>query len=334
LPEATYGFAAITTLCGNDEACLLAPESRHASRAHEIVARAVHPHGVLVLNADDQAVLELADRATSRIVLFALHPENPALRRARAQGLPALWYQDGLIVADQALLTLASRLPRPLRYETDSAAASPQGNGTDFFGTPPNESREYPIIDVREAPCTLGGALLFQIQNIMCASALALSLGIPATTVAAVIRTFLPDTRALPGSCNVLSLRGHAVLVDGARYPWTLRSLVRGIRHRNPRKTFVLTHSFPWLNEEELREVGRLLGRLNGLIVFAEPIDEKRYRAFQDGVVQNPYPPVLAAQSDLEQALRYALSLAQPGDLCLVLAADPSRTIELLERIL
>ena len=330
LPEGVYALGAITTVCGNDETCLAAAESRYAKRAQEIVARAVHPDGVLVLNADDQAVLELADRYRSTSVLFALHPDNPALRRSRTAGLPALWCQDGLLVANQPLLRLsASRSSLSSVWHRPSADRRldelPDASAS-------SGSDDIVITDVRQAPCTLNGALTFQIQNIMCASALALALGIPVTTIDAVVRTFLPDTHALPGSCNILTVRGQDVLVDGARYPWSLRSLIRGIRHRGPRRTFVLTHTFPWLEELEFQEVGRLLGRLNGLIVLTEPISDERFRIFQEGVVQNPYPPILVTQPDLERALHYVFSLTQTGDLCLVLAAEPERTIELLER--
>lgn len=332
LPERMYAFGAITTLCGNDDACLATPESRFAFRAHDIVARAVHPSGFLVLNADDPAVLELADRCHSRVALFALHPENPALRRARRRGLPALWFRDGTIVANAAALGRGIR-PQASGSEAESEPLVPPHTAAPEKRSPPEEAAEHPIIDVEDAPCTLGGSLTFQIQNIMCASALALLLGVPLPTIRAVIRTFLPDVHALPGSCNVLAVRGHDVLIDGARYPWSLRTLVRGIRHHNPRRTIVLTHAYPWLSEEDVRELGRVLGRLNGVIVLAEPMTEQRYRAFQEGIVQNPYPPVLMVQPDFASGLRSLLSLAQPGDLCLVLAAEPERTIALLENL-
>ncbi|MBX6342289.1 MAG: hypothetical protein IRY97_07515, partial [Thermomicrobiaceae bacterium] len=81
LPPAIYPVAAIATLCGNNEECLLSPEASRGAVAQAIVARAVRPDGVLVLNADDQAVLDAASETSAEVVLFALHPDNPALRR-------------------------------------------------------------------------------------------------------------------------------------------------------------------------------------------------------------------------------------------------------------
>src|SRR5690606_2422439 len=78
LPEGIYPLAGITTLCGNNEDCLLSPEFSSGALAQAIVARAVRPDGLLVLNADDLAVLEAANQTNATTVLFALHPDNPA----------------------------------------------------------------------------------------------------------------------------------------------------------------------------------------------------------------------------------------------------------------
>ncbi len=340
LPEASYGYAAITTLCSNDDGCLLAPETRYAARAHEIVARAVHPLGTLVLNADDPAVLDLAEHADARIVLFGLHPENPAIRRCRETSTPAIWCREGVIVANRALWEIGihgtSHRSLPSEKHLSWGAYETLENQTearsaDFQAW--DSAPEIPILDVRDAPCTLGGTLTFQIQNIMSAAALALALGVPLTTIRTVARTFLPDATVLPGACNLFSLQGRDVLIDGARYPWMLRPLVRGIRQRNPRHTFVLVHDFPWLSADELYEVGRLLGKVRGLIlVYGSPAEE-RLTAFREGIVHNPMPPVVALQPSLDHALRSALNLSRPGDLLLIIADNAQDAVATLEQI-
>ncbi|HVX31373.1 MAG TPA: hypothetical protein VHA53_12910, partial [Nitrolancea sp.] len=135
LPEQIYPLAAISTLCGNNEECLISPEASLGARAQSIVARAVRPDGVLVLNGDDNAVLEAGEHTAADIVLFALHHENPALRRHLRAGNAAVWVRDGRVIV----------------------------------GTAANERH---IIDVSEARFTLDGTLTFQVQNMLCAVAL------------------------------------------------------------------------------------------------------------------------------------------------------------------
>lgn len=341
LPEATYAWAAVTTVCGTDEDCLLAPSTRYALRAVEIVARAVHRNGVLVLNADDPVLLDVAEGSSAHVVLFALHPDNPVIRRARVEHRPALWHQDGSIIANASLLELTktaslhlSLLPflddaADKAYPSDTSI--PVGPAADrAIGT---DAREVTILDVREAPCTLDGRLAFQIQNILCATALALAIGAPPGAIRTAVRTFSPSPVLQPGACNVLSIRGRPLVVDGARDPWTLRALIRGIRQYNPRKTIVVTHDFPWLDEEGLREIGRILGRINGLVILSEPLPQDRLRAFREGIIANAFPPVLVEQPDLSRAVVTALNAAKRGDLCLVLTKAPEETIPILEWI-
>src|SRR6185312_3845780 len=140
LPEAIYPLAAISTLCGNNEECLISPEASLGARAQAIVARAVRSDGVLVLNADDNAVLQAGEQTAADIVLFALHHENPALRRHLRAGKAAVWVRDGRVVV---------------------------GSSTN----------ERSLLDVADARFTLDGTLTFQVQNLLCAVALAVGLG-------------------------------------------------------------------------------------------------------------------------------------------------------------
>ncbi|MBO9403783.1 MAG: hypothetical protein J7448_01695 [Thermomicrobium sp.] len=332
LPAAIYRAGAVTTLCGNDDSCLLAPATRYAARAHEIVARAIHPHGFIVLNADDPDVLGLAEESLARVIFFALHPENPVLRRQRDARQPAIWYDDGVIVANRALYDYQALFAWDAQT-TESDAFSAPSAFLERVETR-TEPDDIPVIAVREAPITLGGALLFQVQNVLCATALALGLGISLTAIRSTLRTFLPTHDLLPGSCNLVFLRDLIVLIDGARDLWTLRTLLRGVRQSTPHKVFVVTHGFPWLSQEDLREVGRILGRVTGMILISEPLGDERLAAFREGVVENVLPPVIVTQPDLPQALQTVLTLARPGDLCLVLASDPLKTGEIVRRII
>ncbi|MCS7052065.1 MAG: hypothetical protein NZL87_10645, partial [Thermomicrobium sp.] len=248
------------------------------------------------------------------------------------------WYSNGSIVTNRALLHYGSRsAPAATLQPTEAAATSRPGAdepsprpGTNHRTTIPSE---VPLLQVQEIPCTLEGALTFQIQNVMCATALALALGIPPSTIRAVTSRFVPSPAVLPGSCNLVPICGREVLIDGAHYPWMLRPLIRGIRQRKPRKTFVLTHDFPWLSEDELREVGRILGRVRGMIVAYGLSSDDRLRTLSEGIAHNVLPPVVVTQPAVEQALRSVLNLARAGDVCLVLASNPEGVIRLLSRL-
>lgn len=366
LPRAMYPVGAVTTICGNDEGCWLAPLTSTARRAVEQLCEAVHPHGALVVNADDPMVLNLAAETEGQVVFFALHPDNPAIRRANREGLPAVWQEEGRIVANPVLVHLSHSAPfnlAPLvRSQRTHLAASEgetalehpaekgdratvEGGGkreiesrtADRLGSlatvGERDERTSPLLvgSVREAPCTLNGTLTFQIHNILCATGLALILGLPLATIRAVIGTFLPSPTALPGSCNLFRVAEREIVVEQARDPWTVRSLVRGLRQWQPRRSLVVTDGFGWLSLDQLRELGRILGRLNGLVIVSEELAPERLTAFQAGLFANPTPPVLLVQADRRQALHWALNATGKGELCLILTDTPEEAIAVVE---
>ncbi|MCM8750048.1 Mur ligase family protein [Thermomicrobiaceae bacterium CFH 74404] len=293
LPPQAYRLAAVTTICGNNEACLISPEAQHAARAQRIVARAVHPTGQLVLNADDLEVLGVAEETTAEVVLFALHPENPALRRHLSTGGRGVWLDDGVVVGGNA----------------DSAV---------------------PILRVQDIAFTLGGSLTFQVQNVLCATALALCLGVPHGIIQRAVRRFLPDPHLLPGACNLIDRRGATIILDTSHHPWTLRQLIRGIRQQPHRRTIIVSHGFEDLSPDQTVEVGKLLGRLGGVVIIHGVVADGHLDLLKAGLIRNVMPPLIVTQPDESTAIQHALQLLREGDLCLVITRTVDQAIETL----
>jgi cyanophycin synthetase len=291
LPDNIYPLAAVTTLCGNHEDCLISPEAEQGSRATSIVARSVRPDGTLVLNGDDAGVRALAECTDARVMLFALHPENPAIRRQLAEGGRAAWVEDDWVVVGSAQSAIR-------------------------------------VLPLSEAHFTLDGALTFQVQNLLCAVALADSLSVPAAPMRQAVQLFQPGAARLPGSCNIIQLPETTVVVDGARQVWTVRSLVRGIRHQPHRRMVTVTGCFPHLTEAQIVETGRLIGRLGGAVILHAPTN---YRTLVDlmisGITQNEMLPLILSMPSEREAIAHALKMLGPSDLGLVLTADARTAI-------
>lgn len=296
LPENIYPLAAISTLCGNNEECLISPEASQGALAQAIVARAVRPDGILILNADDHAVLEAADHTRAEIVLFALHHSNPALQRHLRTGKPAVWVQDGRVIV----------------------------------GT---RSIQRHVLDVAEARFTLDGALTFQVQNVLCAVALAVGLELPDEAIRGGLRTFTPDPIRLPGSCNIFQVGTATVVIDSARQVWTLRSLTRGIRHQHHRRMITVSGCFPHLPDYQVVEAGRLLGRLGGAVILhADETHRANIDLMIDGIAQNEIPPLVLSMSDERASIAHAMRMLGDGSLCLLITDDVDEAVEAIQR--
>ena len=298
LPPMIYPVAAITMLCGNDDDCLATDEAEQARRAQAIVARAVRPDGFLVLNADDFNVLEAAAHSSAETIQFALHRESPALRRHLDEGGLGVWLADNQVIVGTAL---------------------------DFRA----------VVPLDATPFTLAGALTFQVQNLLCAVGLAVALDLPDRAIRAGATAFTPDVDRLPGSCNIIQSGGVTVVIDTVRQVWTLRALVRGIRHHPHRRTIVVTDALPQLTDAQLTEAGRILGRLGGAaVLYGEDVHQTNLDRLIDGMAQNDVPPVILAMPGEHQAIDHALRMAAPGDLCLVVSPNPERVADAVRRAL
>lgn len=294
LPEKIYPLAAITTLCGNDGDCLISPEFSQGARAQAIVARAARPDGMLILNADDLAVLEAASDTSAEVVLFALHSGNPALRRHLMQGGSAVWLNDGSVVVGNAL-----------------------------------DQRE--VVAVADARFTLDGALIFQVQNLLCAVALAAAMNLPDAAIRAGVRAFDPDPVRLPGSCNIFHEAGATIVLDSARQVWTIKSLIRGIRHQRHRRTIIVAGSFSHLPEDQVAEAGRLLGRLGGVVILHSEAPQPLIDVLKEGIAQNGIPPLVLGMPTENRALRHAFRMLGADDLCLVITGDVANVVSAIE---
>jgi cyanophycin synthetase len=286
LPEHTYPLAAISSLCGNNDECLISSEAAQGALAQHIVARAVRPDGFLVLNADDQAVLSAAAETEASVTLFALHPDNPTLRRHQEEGGSAVWLED-----DQLIVS--------------------------------HDGHQQAIADVSTATFTLEGSLTFQLQNLLCASALAWHMGVDPDSIASGINTFQPDVELMPGSCNIFRFQGSTILLDSARHVWTVRSLIRGIRDSAFHRTVVVTDCFPHLNEDQTQEVGRLIGRVADVVVTQRDTNSGNSLAnFKEGLANNDVPPLVFAMPTEIDGIERALKMLDQGDLCLLLTQN------------
>ncbi|MGN6698942.1 MAG: hypothetical protein ACTHMR_12350 [Thermomicrobiales bacterium] len=296
LPPATYGLAIITSFCGNDEVCLADPRSAIEHRAQLAVARAVHPEGALVLNADDHAVVDEGGVTIGERLYYGSSRRNPIIRAQLANGGRAVTSSDGMIALREG-------------------------------------RRSQPVAAVREVAISLGGAIVFQVQNALAAVAAAWQLGVPADRIAAALRDFTSTPTLLPGACNQFTIAGATVVVDRLHDAYSARLLMRGLRRvrGRRRRLVVLPESLPIAPASAL-EIGRLMGHSFDLVITHERAGDHPavIEALRAGIALNPVPPMVLAMPDEAAALDRALQLVNRNDLALVLAADLSFVLRTL----
>jgi cyanophycin synthetase len=283
LPPQSYSMA----ICGNNEACLLAAETRTERSALDTVVRAVRSDGCVVAGVDDFDVAEVVESTGKDVLMFALRRAHPVLERHLNAGGAGAWAEDDDI--------FVGRLDDP------------------SF-----------VMDLHDIPATLGGTLVFQVQNALAAALAAWSMGYSASAIEDGLRSYSTDPSIQPAACNIIAYNGARIVIDSPRQIWSLRMLMRGVRHLPRRRTMVVSGVFRALPLEDVAEAGRLLGTLGAIVVLHAGDDEtERLDALRAGIATSPTRPLVVQVQDELHAIDHMLNKLGDKDVGLVLASDP-----------
>jgi len=297
LPPGFYPIVTITNLCGNDEVCLLHREAQLAHKSMPKIIAAADPNGVIVLNGED---FTLVDSMTSSpdqpAVLYSLSRMAPLLRQHLARGGMAAW-RDGEV------LRLGNMVPAPVAGHTPAL------------------------------PYALSGDATFQVTNVLAAVSTARMMGIPLETIEMAIESYDPPARRMLGTFSVFSLDGVRIVIDRASPSWALRPVLRALRTHARGRLIAAIGKMEGVSIADVEEVGRMIGRdADALVLHNHQVNPDRVSSFLQGVTRAFNPPVVLRVSSEGRAIGAVLRRAKPRDTVLILADDPLKAYQAVQR--
>jgi len=258
------------------------------------VASVVAPRGSLILNADDARLRARADGFlgrfgdSARLGWFALDADQESLREYRSRGSPTCGVRHGRLYLSRG--------------------------GTD-----------HDLGPVCGMPLSMDGVATYNVANIAGAALVAFQLGIPATTISAVLGRFGARLEDNPGRMMRFDVRGVTVLIDYAHNAEGLRGFLQvaeHLRHGAGRLGLLLGHAGNRTNEdiEELARVARDFRP--DLVVVKENESQLRGRAagevpriIRAELLRLGFPQAASPMRNSEvEAARCALDWSRPGD--------------------
>lgn len=298
LPTGVYPLVTVTNICSNSDACLITEEARRALRTYPAVLKSVHRNGMLVLNGEDYAVSGVEHDLTVPTIVTGSNRDVPAVRHHLVGGKPATWSDAGVV----------------------------------YVGT---EAESAPVAHFSELAVCYGGSAAFEATNVMLAVATARACGISPAQIAQGLSAFVPDVETLGGSFSRLTVRGATVLIDRPSSPWFLKPVLRAVRAIGLKgRVLVVAGLLPTVPDEDLTEVGRLLGRTaSTVILHGERANPERAAMIRHGVALNDFPPVLVHTPAEKRALQRLVDQLHSTDTVLVLTDQPVATARMLEKL-
>ncbi len=264
-----------------------------------LLLEVVRDDGFSVLNADDPLVVGLAERAEGRRVYFSMHGGESAselVRQHIAGGGIAVVLQPGV-----------------------------RGEMIAIY-----DAEQYiPLLWTHLIPATLEGKARHNVANALAATAITYAHGISIEQIRQGLRTFTTSFFQAPGRLNVFDEHPFRVLVDYGHNPAAfaaMHDLVERLRPAYQRVIGVVSAPGD-RRDQDIGEVGTIAGTMFDLLILKED-DDRRGRA--PGVILSILQQaaegagmhsaqIVRVPNELE-AVRHALSTAQPGDLVVIFA--------------
>ncbi len=260
---------------------------RELSVLKRVIVQNVATNGTAVLNAVDPNVSAMASKARGAVTFFALDKHHPVMATHRAQGQAVVYVENGNIVASKG----------------------------DF-------EQKLPLAEI---PITMGGAIGFQVENVMASVAAAWALNIPWNTIRLGLARFSNDNDNAAGRFNVFQFRGATVIADYGHNPDAMLALVQAVQAMPATRRSVVISGAGDRRDQDIRQQTEILGDAFEEVVLFE---DQCQRGRQDGEVIALLREGLAKATKTTYsaeirgeflAIDTALDRLAPGELCLIL---------------
>ena len=255
-----------------------------------VIVQNVAATGYAVLNAADPIVAGMAAACPGKIIFFAADRHHPLMATHRAQGHRVVFVDGAVLVAAEG-----ARVER---------------------------------IALQGVPLTRGGAIGFQVENVMAAIAAAWAVGVNWDTVKSGLASFAADAQNAPGRFNVMDYHGATVIADYGHNPDAMRALVAAVNAMpgtsSQRRSVIISGAGDRRDSDITDQTVILGAAFDDVLLYQDAAQRGR----ADGEVMKLLRNGLASASrtrHIEEirgeflAIDTALARLQPGDLCLIL---------------
>ena len=252
-----------------------------------VIVQNVSPKGTAVLNAVDPNVASMASKCKGSVIFFAADKFHPVMATHRAQGQAVVYVENGCVVAAKG----------------------------DFHHS----------IPLSEIPVTLGGAIGFQVDNVMASVAAAWALGLDWRTIGNGLKSFSNDSHNAAGRFNLFQYRGATVIADYGHNPDAMLALVQAVEALPAKRRSVVISGAGDRRDQDIRQQTEILGNaFDEVILFEDQCQRGRQTGEVIALLREGLANASRTKSSSEfygefLAIDAAMDKLQDGDLCLIL---------------
>lgn len=263
----------------------------------------VLPTGTAVLNAKDPLVVNMAALSAGSVTFFSADPDSDVVRKHREEGKRAVIARGGQVVLCQG-------------------------------------QQETILIGLQDLPCTHGGRVGFQVENVLAAVAAGWALNISPKTIVAGLQAFQGNMVDNPARFNVLQSAGKTLILTDGRNLSALVALVEALNEFSLQRRTIVYSAEEDRRDQDIIRQGKLLGEAFDRVILCE-IDDAATRPRGDviGVLRSGMEGAKRAKEILEihdwsHAVDAAWSTLQRGEVLVVQSASIPKTVRKIQSLM
>ncbi|KEI83095.1 cyanophycin synthetase [Clostridium botulinum A2 117] len=252
-----------------------------------LVGEAVKKDGYVVINADDEASISIINRMKSKIILFTKNKNNPIISQYLDNKNLVLYLDEDTIYLKKL-----------------------------------NKNEE--IISVNKIPITLGGKLIYNVENAMAAIAALIALGLDVNTIRQGLESFSNEEQN-PGRFNMYNVHGTNVILDYGHNIEGYKVVLESIKKINHKRIIGVVGVPGDRTNSSTLKIGNICGENFDYVYIKEDRDKRGRKhgeiadLLKKGILETGFKnSKLNIVLDEEEALKKAIEFSNPGDLVIM----------------
>ncbi len=263
----------------------------------------VMPTGTAVLNATDPLVVEMQELSAGSVTFFAIDPLHPVIQEHLTNGKRVVFVKNSHVIFAE-------------------------------------KDQEIALVALEDLPCTHGGRVGFQIENVLAAAAAGWALGLSQSDIRTGLQSFQGNLQDDPVRFTVLESAEKTIVVMDGRNSSALQAVIAAIAEFPHTRRSVIYSAEEDRRDGEIIEQGRLLGASFDHVILCEieqgidRIPGEVTRLLRLGVEAGERVGKITEVLDWTQAVDLGWRELQTGELLLIQSTKVSKTVKKLQSML
>jgi UDP-N-acetylmuramyl tripeptide synthase len=273
------------------------------AKVKALVGEAVKKDGYVVINGDDNMSASILHRFKSKIIIFSKDKNNVIIKSNIENGGYGIYVDNDNIIIQ-------------------------------------NKTCCEKLIEIKDIGITLNGALKYNTENAMAATAAAIALGINYDTIKKSLMSFYCNANQNPGRFNIYTVNNIKVILDYGHNLQSYRCVLDGVKNLKHNKLIGIIGSPGDRQESYMLEIGKCAGE-NLDYIFIKENEDRRGRAvgevaaiIEKGILSSKFNIINIEKVFAEtKALKAALDFASPEDIIVAFVEYPGPLIEIINKV-